>query len=262
MTRSRLARSLAVLTALAGACALGSLGGCAKDVRSERLALAAPQGGKALLIDIETFRGDVTVRVEKGRKEASVSSDVSGSSDLPDADKAEVDRAVKVSSVVEERAGGPTLVVRATSERVSEDHRADIMVFVPATEGVRVKTGAGEVILVGVRGALMVENGDGAIEIRTNEPLTGASAISTNSGDVYYQAPLDSTGVFDVRSEEGEAIWRAGSPEALATPLVYSKNGYSVTLNQGTNAVTIRTGKGMASVILLEDAQSRVRTIR
>ncbi len=262
MMRSRLARSFLPLTALTGACSLASIGGCSMDVRSESLTLAAPERATPLLIDIETFRGDVTVRVEPHRRDVAVWSGVRASGDVEDAETSEVDRAVKVTAVVEDRTGGPTLVIRATSDRVGDDHRADIEATVPGTEGVRVKTGAGEVILVGVRGAMVVENGDGAIEVRTNEPLTAASTITTNNGDVYYQAPLRSTGAFDVRSEDGEAIWRAASPEALATPLVYTKHGYTVSLNQGTNAVTIRTGKGTASVVLMDDPQSRIRTFR
>lgn len=255
----------ATLAAAAICAALGLFGfasGCSKDVRSESLVLPMPEAPRPLAIDVEVFRGDVVVRVDKTRKDVGVWTDVAAVSDVPDEDKAEVDRAVTTTSLIEDRGGIPTLVVRAATARTGEDHRADVLVRVPTCEGVRVRTGLGEVILVGVKGELRVESGGGVVEVRTNQPLTSPVSIDTKEGNIYYQGPFECTGVFDVRTDEGEAIWRGWVGGGAASTLVYSKGGYTVTLNNGQNPVSIHTGKGDPSVILLEDAQSRVRTVR
>ncbi len=258
----RIAKAGTVGTALLGLAWAGLAAGCSKDVRTEELAVVAPEGVRTFAVDVENFRGDVTIRVNPAAKGPDVDSSLRAGSETHNDQQKDIASAVAVTAVVEDRTGVPTLVVRSVSQRGGTDHFTNIDIELPGCDGVRVKTGGGEVVVVGARGAMTIDNGDGPIEIRTNQPLTAPMLLTARNGSVYYQAPLTSTGQFDAKTEDGKVMWRASEPSALSTPVRIGGKTMTATLNQGTNPVAIHTDNGDITVLLMEDAQSRIRTTR
>lgn len=257
--RRRLHRALPFIVA-AGALIAG---GCTKTVRVDEWRLPVPEGApEGPALDVRTFRGDVTVRADPQAKEIRVEAALHADGDSESLDVTQIGRAVEVSAVTEDRAGRPTLVVSGVTNRATPDHRVDVLIRVPTATGVTVRTGGGEVILVGVGGEIGIETGGGAVEVRTNRTLDARVSITTGDGNIYYQAPLNSTGRFTVSSDDGDATWEAEEWEARVSPMEATKGRFSVTLNGGENPVTIHTGKGDATISIMRTPQDRIRTLR
>lgn len=262
--RPRNVRAALACWLLVGA-AIGGIGCGEKSVRSWTFETSdtTPVRLTEPAIDVENFRGDVTVRINPNAEGITVWREIRVTGE---ATKEEKQIAVEDSPChvdLEERDGLPVLMVRSLSALPDhKGHDARLTIIAPTCGGVRIVNGKGEVVLVGVSGAIHVENERGNIEVRTNHALTDPVALTTRKGDVYVQGPFASSGAIDVDAGDGRAVFEA--PDRASTIKNHSARGgrYTVVYNDGANPMLIRTGDGTAAVMFIKNPQDRVRAFR
>ena len=213
-------------------------------------------------IDISNLRGNITLRVDRRAREISVNSmvrvDKASAGQHFDLDL--MTRSVDVTSEVHDIGGLPVLVVTTTSRREEQDYFVDLEIRVPAAEGLRIRSMGGEIRVSGVAGAIDIDSASGPVEVRTNAALTQPVTIRTGSGNVYLQAPPQTTGKVDMRTADGRTILEArdGNPTLEGTASRMTQ--LTTTINKGQNPVTLATGEGNVRLLLLDNPMGRVRT--
>lgn len=214
-------------------------------------------------IDVENFRGDVEVRIDPNARELRVLRMLHVHDDSTVGDRRTVLEQSPCDVTFDERDGAPVLIVRSHSALPDQDERrATLRIVAPSSGGVRVINGGGEVILVGVSGAIHVENERGPIEVRTEHALIDPVALNTGKGNIYLQAPFASTGAIDVDAGSGRAVFEAPHHAAKITQHRATRGRFTAVYNGGANPVLLRTGDGNASVMFIENPRGRVRTFR
>lgn len=255
--RAPLARTLALSIAASLAFALG---GCGSG-RSVRMDLDVPANveasGRIIGVDVENFRGAVTIRVEPWRKgvEVRASKRVSGGADEG---AGAFLKAETLTAEFEQSDTGPaTLRIRSWTDRPeASDHRADILVLVPECDGVRIRTAQGKVYVNRAGGAMQIENIDGPIDIRTDSAIVDPILLTTTSGDIYLACPVDSAALLDARTDDGEVTIDSRAVSATDWSLRGDGKRLEGVINGGANPVTIRTGKGDIEIEFDEDPLS------
>jgi hypothetical protein len=123
----------------------------------------------------------------------------------------------------------------------------DLEVRMPSVRGVHIRSSGGPIVLHNVSGPMSITNGlqggpGGNVIVRTNEPLTDPIWIDTPAGNIDLFMPPESRGVFALRSDDGTADFYAlrGKLDGVR-PTPQTWNG---TLNDGTNEVVLRSGRG------------------
>lgn len=230
--------------------AAAMLVGCAETKPHEYSFDIAPTTGM-LAVDIENFRGSVEVRADHRVQTAMVSATTSASCSLgKEAESALADTWIEAN--LEETGARAVLKVRTGTHRPdTSDQWVDLLICVPRCGGLRIENREGTVEVVGTSGGTSITNRLGAVEFRTNEPMLDPVTITTTDGDLYYQVPTGSTGAFDLRTLDGGVWYRdrvQGSDKAYAAPGIYQAR-----LNDGTNAVDMRTNRGDINVWVDED---------
>ncbi len=238
-----------------------SLGGCGWTTRGQ-VAVDLPTDLSRLAIDVDNFSGNVDVVVDPDAEEASVTYSLStdGLWRSEEERKAGYER-VGVTAEIIEQDGGAVLVARSyTDDPTNPDHRTHLRIVVPRCDGVRVHNARGDVELVNVAGVIEVENHMGSVELRTETPMTWPVTITTVEGNIYYQVPAGSSGMFDLLSLEGEASYKdeVGGTEKLMT----NASTTTATLNAGDNPVVCRTNRGDVRVFIMENPTALTRAYK
>jgi hypothetical protein len=208
-------------------------------------------------VDVHNWNGSVRVIVEPGRKQASVwakvrpvGKDSPTGSDLADA------CLIAAESVQQE--GHMILRVVSESKLADPDQSAaDLVIRLPSCGGVYLRNAGGPVVLRGVGGAVSVENGTGnrpggRIELRTNVAITDPVTLMTTDGNVHFQAPPNSTGRFDLTTDNGRAALFAHAGVIKTETVTPSR--FVGTLNGGGNLIQLRSGRGRVEAYILDDA--------
>ncbi len=259
--RTRMKSGLFVLTAsLLGIVGL-TLGGCgATQERAYALELAPSTG--PLAIDIENFRGSVELRGDPSLETIQVIGRVWSDESFKKPDQEEAFAGVHITAEIEEEGPLGTLRVRSTSLRDDiDDHHVDLLILTPRCDGLRVVNSGGLVMAVNSGGATEIVNRSGSVELRTERPMVDPVTITTTDGSIYYQVPTGSTGRFDLQTLEGLTSFIdrvGGSTESRSD----ARDGYTGTLNEGTNQVVARTNRGDVRVWVIEDPVALVRVFR
>ncbi|MBL9031519.1 MAG: hypothetical protein JNM80_07400 [Phycisphaerae bacterium] len=152
-------------------------------------------------------------------------------------------------------------ILRVTTAPASPERESDVavvlVVSVPRSENVVVRNAGGSVELVGVGGAIDVENGmagvrGGDVVVRTGQPLTAPVSLASPQGLVHFQAGPGSSGLFDIASDSGAAefVSKVGNVrDAKPEP-----GHFRAVLNDGSNPVILRAGKGTARAWVIPNA--------
>lgn len=253
---SRLALAVCPAAALA-LVALAPLAGCATvDERQTRL--YAPTAVRGLAVDVEHDMGAVEIRIDPRLERAVVTEELRTEFLASDEQREAMQKNVHVQAdVIDEGEGFGTLRIRSTSEEpLASGRRVNLRITMPRCDGVRVRAHNGDVILVGVSGALQVE-AQRDIEVRTNQPLTAPVALLTQRGDVYLQMPEGSAGRIEAQSAEGQALFRS---ELVLLDGYYARpNLVRGVLAEGVNPMVARSDTGNVRVIVMDDPESLVR---
>ncbi|GAB4520374.1 MAG: hypothetical protein Tsb0013_24010 [Phycisphaerales bacterium] len=254
-TRSILLLLLACLYAVC-------MGACRTMSDSSQAQLHTPDDPTALVaFDIENFRGSVELRVDPARADIEVQAHAHGAwfRDDPEAES-EALRAITLEADLEETDGRAVMRIRTDSSRAQNDHEVALIVYTPRCDGARVRNFGGLVELIGTAGTIDIENIEGHVEVRTNQPLTQDATVLVTDGTVYFQIPPGSTGAFDLETLEGTARFKNRVGDATNT---YSTQTLVQTiLEEPTNAVTLRTNRGDLRVIVMDDPESLTRVVR
>ncbi len=251
-------RTMAILGMSLAMVLAGVTGGCGTTTARHSFDLEIPPDTELLAVDVENFRGRVEIRADRGEAgTARVVSDVRSASQ---ARKAEVDatnESVGVEAVIEEIDGRAVLRVRTDSARARGAEEVHLYIEVPRCDGLRVVNRGGTVEAVGTGGTTHIENQDGAIEVRTDRVVERDVTLLGVDGNIYYQIPRGSRGVFSLATLDGEVAMRDFSGRSDDT---YStRRTFETTLNDGPNLVTARTNRGNIRVWVMEDPVALTR---
>lgn len=212
-----------------------------------------------LAIDVENYAGHVDVEVDPDIEYACVKYALATDGLFLSKEQrlAGYER-IGVTAEIIDQEGGSVLVARTTTDDpTNPDHRAHVRIVVPRCDGVRIVNAHGDVELVNVSGAIEVENRYGSVELRTDTPMTWPVTITTVDGNIYYQVPAGSTGMFDLMSLDGEASYKdeVGGTGSLRSTARHS----TARLNAGTNQIVCRTNRGNVRAFVMENPTALTR---
>lgn len=247
--------------ALLAACLLaGSMAGCSTK-RSQEFSLdVAPTTGM-LAVDVTNFNGNIELRAGSKGDAARVEAVARVSPSVPDEQAKAILEGINVDATLDETSARG--VLRVTGSSLAADpatHSLDLWIFVPECDGARIDNRGGEVVVVGTTGATQITNRGGAIELRTNQPMTEPVTLTNVDGNIYYQVPATSSGAFDLETLEGTVRYRdrvASSDQMYATAKTHQAR-----LNEGANPVMARTNRGDINVWVDKDPVALTRLIK
>lgn len=226
--------------------------------------IVAPSGPIAL--DISNNKGGVEVRVLPGATTITVMADVTVSNDIEEKKRPAVADQVALWAHLEPGEGGPNgrgtvLRIKAESPRPeSDDHSVKLKIVMPRCDGALVNArGGGVVSLVNVNGAMQVHNRGGAVDVRTDHAIDEPVALTTDTGNVYYQVPKDATGRFDLKSLDGEVIFSSHQP---CTEIYARRDVYRCVLNGGVNPVVLQSDTGDVKVMVRDEPVAYTRLVK
>lgn len=251
------------------------LGGCAYR-RGVAVPLKEPETGwpARSAIDVQNFHGSVTVVVDPTLDRIVPSASAGARQNLLNGVQWRPAEAVSVVMDVKEQNGGQVLVVRSGAVWPDpEDVWVDLTIRMPSCNGVIIWNRGGPVELVGVSGAVHVENGpldpipgrgagrsDGRIELRTDAAMTEPVALVTTRGTVVYQVGPNSTGMFELVS--GDRPTQFYCREVRPDQTTVKGNNLTVQLNGGHNPVMLRSDEGLVRAKVVEDAATFTNHLR
>jgi len=236
--------ALAVALALAAGCRNTS-------TQSYTLDLAPTTG--ILALDVENFRGDVTIYATSDERTARVRGRVRIDGGSGKADKRRKHEAVMIDTRLEEDGARGVLRVRSSSAREEyQDHHVDLTIRVPRLDGLLVENSEGNVTVIDGAGATEIHTTSGAIQYLTSNTITDPVVLTAVDGHIYYQVPPGSTGDFDLETLDGIVAFRdrvtGSSEDAEAAP-----RAYRGVLIDDINPVIARTNNGDINVWVVDD---------
>ncbi|MEM1166007.1 MAG: DUF4097 family beta strand repeat-containing protein [Planctomycetota bacterium] len=174
--------SLVFLVALT---AIGPLTGCVGSGQG-RIQLELPEDAERIAVDIENFRGSVTLREwgsPRGRTVV-VRSDLAFWK-LDPALREPVARGLELDAEVIREPGGEVVRIRSSSAfPEQEDHHVNLSITTPRLDGVSIRTARGPVFVHATTAAVTVDTLDGDVEVRLDEPIDQPLTITTGAGDI------------------------------------------------------------------------------
>ncbi len=236
--------------------------GCGSSVtRSVHVSGAALEPGTLAAIDVENRRGSVRVEVVPGLARPVVRAHFADTGkDEPVEDSWLGQDGVWIGANVEERSHHRVLrVLTRRGSEVDPNLHIDLTIQVPECNGVFIRNSGGPVVLVGVGGAIEVDNGfaggrGGDVEIRSNRVLTEPVKVATPEGNIAFQTAGQTAGQLDISSKGGSITVKARSGRMRAS--VIDTETWSGQLNGGENPISLRTGKGSVFVLVSNRAES------
>ncbi len=257
------------LTTFALAALLVLLGGCrAGDFRAlvhsdvERAVLVdgpAFEAGTILALDIENVGGSVRVTVEPHLTEPVVEARTRWKASDPAVWTDEIPPSNVVAVFEPAEAGRGVLTVRAgLVEPAPERSAIDLVISVPQCHGLRIRNGGGPVQVVGVQGAITIQNGlalgsagdagAGRVEVRTGGAIADPIAITTARGPITLVTQPRGAAEFDLLTGDGDAQFRTAY--GTVRDVKPEPGRYRGVWNGGTVPVTLQTGAGRVRVIV------------
>ncbi|MHC4947895.1 MAG: DUF4097 family beta strand repeat-containing protein [Planctomycetota bacterium] len=231
--------------------ALAAAGCLSPTVTDEPLVLGA---AGPVSVDVDSFRGDVTITVD------------------PDAAGATV-RVIRAASHGAQRGGearaslgeiawdarivpgdlGPVIEVHASTIH-PEPHfqRADVFITAPDVDGVRIRTRDGDVTATDIRGEVDIVTTYGNVRLMTTRPMTRAVSITSTEGDIDFRVRAESAGLLDCDAIGGNVTHRCRFGEII----VQAGTDHDTLLadfNGGENLIRLRTVDGDIRIAVVSD---------
>lgn len=244
--------------------ALGLLVGCQRSavVKVPVEGLKIPRE-YAAAIEVNNWRGNVQVIASDRFREVEVRARARALNKTAPRESAALRKTVEIRAVSVEESG--KRILRVSGKAAAEPAAPvaiDLQIRIPRAHGVQVVNSDGEVELVGVGGALSVENGSpgrpgGNIQVRTGVPITSPVHLMTVEGKVLYQIGPGSTGDLDLQTIEGMPLVEAKVGNISGTN--YQAMRWRGSLDGGKNPIQIRSDKGDVHVLVIENAATHGR---
>lgn len=239
------------------AAALTVLAGCGGTTRMS-VPISGPRLGKAYAtaVTVENWKGSVRVVADPQASEPTVSAKVARTNKQGPKGK-ELQQSVSISAATAFEEGKPTLRVVSRPALGDPPVTAELTITVPRVQGTTVRNSGGGVELVGVTGAVSIENGTsvengGMVVVRTGAAMTEPVMVNTTAGRVIYQVGPGSRGRFDVTTDRGRAEFT--STVGSVSQLRPESTRCRAVLNDGVNLVSLHSGAGNVSARVLENA--------
>lgn len=252
---------------LAGA-SLMLLPASCNTVHKVRPVVSAPADGwvAPTALDIENFHGSITILVDPAAPELKTLAKVHASLWIDDVVRNQAQDSVKVRTRTIDQDGRAVCSIR-TSTRWGDPKQVwvDLTITMPRCDGVRIFNRGGAVTLVGVSGAVQVDNGEfadssGPIEVRTDAVMIDPVFLVTTKGNVVYQVGPGSTGAYTLDSDKGSETFDS----TVLRPEAVHSNGSVTTATVGNaeNAVVLRSAQGDVTVLYMNNAQTYINRLR
>lgn len=243
------------------------LGGC-NTIHKVKPVMSAPADGwvAPTALDIENFHGTVTIIVDPTVTELKTVARVHASMWISDVVRNQAQDSVKVRTRTVDQDGRAVCSIR-TSTKWGDPKEVwvHLTLTMPRCDGVRIFNRGGSVTLVGVSGAVQVDNGEfagssGSIELRTDAVMVDPVVLITSKGNIVYQVAPGSSGAYTLDSEDGSESFDSN----VARPEAVHSDGSVTTASVGDadNAVVLRSAKGDVSVIYMNNAQTYINGFR
>ncbi len=241
----------AIALAALGA-SLAFSGGCRRTSHQTVELDLAPTTG-ILALDVDHFRGDVTVFAGSGDRTIEIQGTVRIDGGKNKAHKRRMHDAVSIDAQLEEDGARGILRVRTSSERaVYDDHRMHLTIRVPRCDGVRIENHWGAVNVYDAAGSAEIHATAGPIQFLTTHPITDPVVLTAVDGLIWYQVPDGSTGAFDLQTLDGH-IWYRERVSGMTTDAVATPTTFQGVLEDDTNSVIARTNNGDINVWVVND---------
>jgi hypothetical protein len=256
MTHGGLRLSL-VLSCIAAAfvCFAGCQRSSAFTVRVEGMKVPREYAPR---LEVTNWNGNIQIIANERFTQPEVRAQVRAQNESAPSFFDELRKTVTVRAVSLEESGAR--VLRVTAAPAGFDSPAvacDLQIKVPKISGVVVTNSGGGVEVVGISGSVAIHNGGpgkvgGDVEIRTGKAMTQDVSVITSEGRVHYQVGPGSTGKIEINSTEGMPFVDAkiGSLDSIN----YQGDKWRGSLGNGRNIVSLRTHKGDARMLVLENA--------
>jgi hypothetical protein len=254
-----------IVLAVAAVTALGGAGGCAYK-RSIDVSVKEPAEGwpERSALDVQNFHGSVRIIVDPSLERIVPTAVAGARQPWSEGIQWRPAEAVSVVMDVERQPGGNVLKVRTGAMWPNpEEVWVDLTIRVPACSGVTIWNRGGLVELVGVSGAVQVENGpvelpdgslgssNGDILLRTDQAMLEPVALVTSRGSVLYQVGPNSAGMFELIAEGGKEEFH--SPLLRPDRMEHDGRTLRASVNRGTNHVLLRSDDGWVRAEIIED---------
>jgi hypothetical protein len=207
-----------------------------------------------VMVDVESFGGDVTVIADPELTEAVITVTrraIHGLGRVEEASASleQIDYAIEVVP----GALGQILLVR-TSTTHGEPHfqRADVVIELPEVDGLTVRTNNGNVTANSVYGEIDIVTTDGDVRVMTPWAMNRPVTIINNAGDIDYRIRGESTAAFDCASVRGKVSHHVRFGELIVHPGT-AHNSLLATLNGGDNRVLLRAADGDIRIAVVAD---------
>jgi len=230
-------------------------------VQTRTLETAPLPSAQPLAVDVVNLRGSVEVRVDDRLTQPRARAALRWARGVEESQAATLAESVRIETTVDESPGGAVLRLRVRDEQADlPPHWVDLKLTLPRLDGARVVNRDGDVVLVNVAGAVQVENENGAVELRTDRPLTAPVMLSTVGGNIYLQAPPGSQGQLDLLAVDGEVGF--ASDRVQLENMQAAPDRLVGALAQGANPVVLRVRNGDARVWIIDEPTKLVRLFR
>ena len=253
------------LLILVGLSILGGCGGRASSSRNpfdiQRLTYVRqtdePQVVEVALpvaIDVESFGGDVVINVDEELEVATITVRrvaMHGPTRQEEAEASLADIGYRA-EVVPGQLGQVLRVRLWTTHGEPHFQRADLRIDVPAVDGVFVRTERGDVVAINIEGVVDIANRRGDVRIMTNLAMRRKVTIINREGDIEYRVRGESTGIFDCIAAGGRVNHHVSYGKFVIAPN-RRKGRLQAALNNGSNAITLRTEDGNISIAVVAD---------
>lgn len=207
-----------------------------------------------IAIDVESFGGDVIINVDEDMTAARVTITRvaihgAGRKEEAEASLAQIDYIIEV---VPGDLGQVLRIRTFTTHAEPHFQRADILIELPAVDGVFVRTERGDVVAKNIEGVIDISNKQGDVRIMTNLAMKRSVTIVNSEGDIEYRVRGESTGVFDCTAEGGRVEHVVKYGKFRIAPNRRSDR-LQAALNNGDNLIDLRTQDGNIFIAVVSD---------
>lgn len=252
-----MSRPLRTVAILLTAVPVAMLAACSTTAEVKTYSFPVDPGTTMLAVDVQNFRGSVSVRTGGPGSDAEVEAEFNAVPGVKKSKAEELQSGTSVEATLEQADGRGVLRVVTTNPDDTERLAAQIVVRVPRCDGLRIINRGGGVEAVGTRGATEIQNRNGGIEFRTNHIIREDLTVLNTDGSIYIQIPLESTGKVDLESLEGQTVLRDYSGNA--GEMIAAREAIRTTIGDATNSITARTNLGEIRMWVMEEPEKLTR---
>lgn len=217
--------------------------------------------GAPLALDVENAFGSVNVVAAPRITEPTVEARLRTVQWTSNTDPAAKGRDAWVSAETVEQGGRYILRILSDTPPAADGAappvQIDLIVRLPACDGIMIRNAGGPVRVKGARGAVDIANGSparpgGIVEYRTNHAIVDPVTITSTNHHVLYFVGPGSTGTLDLESGIGKV--EVDQHFGVMADVIPTPTTYDAVFNDGTNPVVLTAPQGKVEARFIENA--------